>query len=299
VGVDSKGCVQFEPCRNDRLMNPYNPAMILGWHANIDLKSVLSKDAAINYIAMYASKAEKQAPAFPEFLASIANSMGEDGTVQSACQKMLNKMLGERAYSAQETAHLLLGIPLVCMSVTFQTLYIGVEGRFRELGVNDGEEAEIALVEGGEDQPVTDESQIQQYMKCSPEMETLSIHEVLTKYTWTKSEWRKRQEKTDIVLHVYPCFSPNPEDDCYEDFCRTKVLLHHPFRDLKEIQEKDDQLWLEIYAQCCASGHEHPKDTLHCWEEENHEMGEEDEDEDKLVNEDLAELEGADWQAWA
>ena len=87
--------------------------------------------------------------------------MEEDGTAQSACQKMLNKMLGERAYSAQETAHLLLGIPLVRTSVTFQTLYIGAEGGFRELGVNDGETAEIALAEGGEGQPVTDESRIQ------------------------------------------------------------------------------------------------------------------------------------------
>jgi hypothetical protein len=71
----SKGRVQFESCRNNRLMNPYNPAMILRWRANIDLKPVLSKDAAINYIAKYASKAEKQAPAFPELLASITNSM--------------------------------------------------------------------------------------------------------------------------------------------------------------------------------------------------------------------------------
>ena len=37
VGVDSKGQVHFKPKRIDQLMNPYNPAMILGWHANIDL----------------------------------------------------------------------------------------------------------------------------------------------------------------------------------------------------------------------------------------------------------------------
>ena len=72
-------------------MNPYNPAMILGWRANIDLKPVLSKESAITYIAKYASKAEKQAPAFSELLASVANSMEDDGTAQSACHKMLNK----------------------------------------------------------------------------------------------------------------------------------------------------------------------------------------------------------------
>ena len=299
VGVDSKGRVRFEPKRNDQLMNPYNPAMILGWCANIDLKPVLSKDAAINYIAKYASKAEKQAPAFSELLVSIANSMEEDGTAQSACHKMLNKMLGERTYSAQETAHLLLGIPLVRRSVTFQSLYIGAEGGFRELGVNDNasDEAQLAVAEGEEDRPVTDESSIQRYMKRPAAMETLSIHDVLTRYTWRKSEWRKRKEKTEVVLRVYPRFSPNPEDDHYEDFCRTKILLHHPLRDLASIRENEDQSWSEIYAQCRASGHEHPRDKLRCWEEENRE--EDEEDEEEVVNTHLVDMEEADWQVWA
>ncbi|KAF8472178.1 hypothetical protein DFH94DRAFT_684627 [Russula ochroleuca] len=142
----SKGRVRFEPEHNDRLMNPYNVAMILGWRANIDLKPVLSKEAAINYIAKYASKAEKEAPAFPELLAGVVNEMEGEGTAQLACKKMLNKMLGERTYSAQETAHLLLGIPLVHASTTFQTIYISAEGGFRELGTE-----EDAMANGGEE----------------------------------------------------------------------------------------------------------------------------------------------------
>ena len=48
VGFDSKFRVRFEPRRNDRLLNNYNVPMILGWRANIDMKPVLSKDAAIS-----------------------------------------------------------------------------------------------------------------------------------------------------------------------------------------------------------------------------------------------------------
>jgi hypothetical protein len=47
IGHDSKHRVRFEPRRNDPLMNNYNPAMILAWRANIDIKPVLSKDAAL------------------------------------------------------------------------------------------------------------------------------------------------------------------------------------------------------------------------------------------------------------
>lgn len=82
VGLDSKGRVRFEPQRNDPLMNPYNPAMILGWRANIDIKPV-----------------------------SIFRTFGW------RC-----KLNGGGWHC---TVSLLLGIPLVRTSVTFQTLYIG------------------------------------------------------------------------------------------------------------------------------------------------------------------------------
>ena len=296
VGTDSKGRVRFEPERNDRLMNPYNAAMILGWRANIDLKPVLNKEAAINYIAKYASKAEKQAPAFPELLAGIVNEMEREGTATLACTKMLNKMLGERTYSAQETAHLLLGIPLVRASTTFQTIYIGAEGGFRELGT---EEGAMANGEGENNPAATTESWLQRYMTRPPDMEDLSLQDVLSKYNWSKSMWKKKRDKTDVVLRVYPRFSPNPEDDRYDDFCRTKIILHHPFRDLDAIRDDQDQPWAEVYARCRAAEHDHPHDTLRCWEEENKEgEGEEDEDEE-LVNPDVMEMDEADWQAWA
>jgi hypothetical protein len=241
-------------------MNSFNMPMIIAWRMNIDIKPVLSKYAAIDYIAKYASKSEKQAPAFPELLASVANSMDDNRTAQSACQKVLNKMLGECTYSAQETAHLLLGIPLVRASVTFQTIYTGMDGGYRELAAQEGAELGEPMVE--DEDFVTDDSWLQQYMKYPPEMESLSLQDVLSTYSWRKSKWCKKRDKTMTVLRVYPRFSPNPEDDHYEDYCRTKVILHHPFRDLNTIRDSDDQNWAENLAQCRAGGHIHPKDTL-------------------------------------
>jgi len=296
IGLDSKQRCKFEPKRNDRLMNPFNTPMILGWRANIDIKPVLSKFAAIDYIAKYASKSEKQAPAFPELLASVANSIGGDGTAQSACQKMLNKMLGEHTYSAQETAHLLLGIPLVRASVSFQTIYTGADGSYRELAAQGDAEQAAAGTEN--EDIVTDDSWLQRYMKRPPEMESLSLQDVLTKYNWRQSKWCKKRSTTKTVLRVYPRFSPNPEDDWYDDYCRTKVILHHPFRDLNAIRSSDDQPWAEIFAQCRAGGHIHPKDTLRCWEEENRPQDEDEEDEE-LLNPDVEEMEEDDWQTWA
>ncbi|KZV59072.1 hypothetical protein PENSPDRAFT_565249, partial [Peniophora sp. CONT] len=59
---------RFEPQRNDPLLNSYSRVMELAWLANTDIKTVMSLDAAMNYISKYASKSEQNAPAFPELL---------------------------------------------------------------------------------------------------------------------------------------------------------------------------------------------------------------------------------------
>ena len=54
--------------------------------------------------------------------------MDENCSAQSACQKLLNKLIGEQVYSAQETAHLLLELPLVHSLTSFQTLFLASKG---------------------------------------------------------------------------------------------------------------------------------------------------------------------------
>jgi hypothetical protein len=57
-------------------------------------------------------------------------------------------MLVERIYSAQETVHLLLRIPFVRTSVTFQTIYTGTNGKYRELELAAQGERELGAVIG-------------------------------------------------------------------------------------------------------------------------------------------------------
>jgi ATP-dependent DNA helicase PIF1 len=50
ITLDSKNRLRFDPRRNDPLLNNFNPTVMLGWRANIDLKPVMSKNAAIEYV---------------------------------------------------------------------------------------------------------------------------------------------------------------------------------------------------------------------------------------------------------
>ena len=204
------------------------------------------------------------------------------------------------AYSAQETAHLLQGIPLVRCSVSFQTFNLSSDGGYRELRLRDPEVGdEMEGVDVQENPLVTDNSWLQRYMKRPPEMEDLSIYDVMTKYTWKKSNWRKKRSTTHVVLRVYPRFSPNPEDDRYEEYCQIKIILHHSFRNLASILEHEDQSWIELYTRCQTSNHEHPKDTLRSREEESRETPNEEEEDKELKNPDVMEMQEEDWQVWA
>ncbi|EED11568.1 hypothetical protein TSTA_008640 [Talaromyces stipitatus ATCC 10500] len=51
---------RFYPIRNDVMMNPWNPCILMGWLANIDITPCTGSKALLDYIAKYASKAEKK-----------------------------------------------------------------------------------------------------------------------------------------------------------------------------------------------------------------------------------------------
>lgn len=78
-------------------------------------------------------------------------------------------MLGERAYSAQETAHLLLGIPLVRTSVSFQNLNLSRNGSLRALEDRRNEEPgepQGAAEDDGDNRTVTGQSWLQRSVHC-------------------------------------------------------------------------------------------------------------------------------------
>lgn len=117
------------------------------------------------YVAKYATKAEEQAPDLPNMLSSLVANLDSGTSGRTTRQKMLNKMLSERAYSAQETAHLLTGIPLVRSSVSFSHLNLATEGSMREitLDVSNADADTGGPVDGA--RQVTSDSWIQRSVK--------------------------------------------------------------------------------------------------------------------------------------
>src|SRR5256884_5014104 len=86
---DDNGRPELITARNDPLINPHNRLQLQGWRANVDLKPILSIDAALRYIAKYASKSEPQSKAFKEIFNQILNKSNHDEHSLTPIQKLL------------------------------------------------------------------------------------------------------------------------------------------------------------------------------------------------------------------
>ena len=209
---------------NDSLLNGYNPVQLSAWRANVDLQYVVSRQKVTKYVAKYATKSEPRSKALQDEHRSIMKSINDDGTPLKVVQKLLTSTVGERDFSAQETCHLLLVLPMVRSSHDFVVL--SLDGS-REVDDN----LEV-------DKPVTVESQLDQYCARpdTGDFNKLTLLEFVKQYKIPKKKGVAFvPRKKEVLVIPRPNCSPDPDGPRYEQYCRQKLLLHQPFCKLEDL----------------------------------------------------------------
>ena len=84
--------------------------------------TTVSRRKVIEYCAKYATKSEPRSQPLKEIFATIVRSLKDDSSPLKAMQKLLINSVGERDFSAQETCHLLLQLPMFKASRDFIVL---------------------------------------------------------------------------------------------------------------------------------------------------------------------------------
>jgi hypothetical protein len=128
--------------------------------------------------------------------------------------------------SAQETCHLLLGIPLYHSSRTFVSLNLNKEAPRWIRGT--GETEGVFTTDLGQ----TEQSPLKRYWDRPTELEDFILYQLNLTYRFAKNQWRK-YEKKDNIIHIYLWPSPLREGPQWEEFCHVKVLLHVRHQDLQ------------------------------------------------------------------
>src|SRR6266480_3923106 len=80
--------------------------------ANTDIQPPTSLYAVLSYIGKYVSKPEKSSLSYTELQSQVLPYINDRAPLLSFVSKMLNKLIGERDWSAQEVSHILLQLPV-------------------------------------------------------------------------------------------------------------------------------------------------------------------------------------------
>ena len=222
--------------RNDALLNSYNPMQLSAWRANVDMQYCMSRQKVITYCAKYATKCEPRSLPLKEIFSTIVRTLTDDNPSLKAVQKLLVSSVGERDYSAQETCHLLLQLPLFRASRDFVNLSL------------DGSRAVESHLQ--DNQPATALSILDHYC-ARPEVPPFqdmpllyfSQHYTLPRQPGAHPPLRGKK----VVVIVRPYCSPDPTGPKYEQYCQQKLMLHNPFRHVRELRDGFDT-FAEAYA---------------------------------------------------
>ena len=258
----------FAPQRNDPLLNPYMATITIGWLANTDVNPPTSSKAVINYITKYCSKAEKKSEMYSDLLRQILPRLNERTPLFSLASKLLNKFIGVRDWSAQEVCHILLGLPLQ-------------EGSRQVISLDcRPEDKQDTRVTIEDDEITAGQSALDKYKSRDVQIEDLrdvTLLDFIKNYNFISYKWQPRA--LPQVINYFPQYSSDPSSEHYEDFCRVKMMLHHPFTDILDLAVNiDGKTSFAAAYQVCKAFHTHEPDYLDLDDEDTDASEDEDEE---------------------
>lgn len=279
----------FAPARNQALLNQCSSVITMGWMANTDVQPCVTLQALLKYISKYVSKPEKKSLSYTELQAQILPYTNSRAPLLSFVSKMLNKLIGERDWSAQEVSHILLGLPLQESSRHVVTLDCRPEEVQNDAITVDDETITVR------------KSPLQRYQTRMKDQVNSALAE-LTLFEWLRAwnwyQWTERPRAQARVINYFPRYSSLPSSPDFEDYCRVRLMLHHPFESFADLFSFDGQTY-GSYAdafRACEQLHSHPED-FYTDPLDEHDNDEDSESEDEDAETDIEPL--ASFEAFA
>jgi hypothetical protein len=245
----------FSPARNQANLNQCVPVITMGWMANTDIQPPTTLYAVLGYVGKYVSKPEKASMSYTELQAQVLPYIHDQAPLLSFVSKMLNKLIGERDWSAQEVSHILLQLPVQKSSRAL----VSLDCRPDDL------QKDLITLESGE--IVAQRSVLQRYRdrlkdtaNGNQALPRLSLFECLRNWDWMT--WKIRPRAAARVINYFPKYPKDPKSSLYSDYCRVKLMLHHPFIDWTDLLMVDGWAYgsyIDAFRACSLS-HNHPED---------------------------------------
>ena len=173
---------------------------------------IVDVEACARYMAKYASKGEPRSQPLSSIFKSSVDRLVDESDARTALRSAMVRSVGERDFSAQETAHQLLSLPLVSCTFSFVTLSLD-GGRPLTKNLQSGEQV-IHL------------SLLDHYATRSglPDMNPMQF---VSNYSVFRAEVQKRP--SPVIVRAFPQYSSNPRSEQYGRYCKYQLLKYKPW----------------------------------------------------------------------
>ncbi len=228
--------------RNDERLNSHNKVMLENWHANVDLQVIVDEKACARYMTKYAAKGEPRSKSASEILKLSVSSLESTDQVSSAIKKAMIQVAGDRDMAAQETAHMLLSLPLVGCSFSFVTVCLENSRK-------------VILDEENQGDEVLQKSVLQDYGERTTlssrytGLSQLNFMQYVSQYTKVRDELTKRANP--YVVRTFPKISANPGGPDFGKYCKYQLIRFKPWEgqpsNAWNNEEESDEMFINTY----------------------------------------------------
>lgn len=204
--------------RNDPRINSHNRLMLQHWRANVDLQVIVDVNACARYMTKYIAKSEQRSKSASDIL---SHSISCSTTTPSILRKCMIQSVGERDFSAQETAHLILSLPLYRCTYNFVTLSLNANNFI----TTDSSTSEENIINPS----ILDKySNRSQYSNSFPCITTLNLLQFAATYSITKTN-ELIQWSHPVIVKTFPTYSSDPKGPNYTKYCKYQLIKFKPW----------------------------------------------------------------------
>ncbi|XP_066921730.1 uncharacterized protein [Clytia hemisphaerica] len=204
--------------RNDSRVNRHQRLQLQSWRANCDIQPIIDYNACLEYLAKYASKAEKISDVARDAFVSVVENLKGTEQMRSVIQKLMIRAVGERDFSIQEVMHHILSLKLV--SSSFQVVNVSVDGS-RKVEINN----EDVLTEASTVDNYANRANLE---GCDAFVLDSNFMQFVSNYSVQKDVLKKR--KKPVIVRAFPTPSFDPKGPNFYVFCKYQLLKYKPWR---------------------------------------------------------------------
>lgn len=151
------------------------------------------------------------------------------------------RSVGERDFSAQETCHMLLSLPLFSCSYNFVTVALNASRKV----LKDQDSGELTL----------EDSVLDTYASRDASLADLNLCLFAANYRIVRGKVVKRA--SPVVVRTFPTFSSNPQGDHYALYCKYQLIKYRPWTatpsNAWQIDDQCSEDYVAVYSEFLQS----------------------------------------------